>query len=68
MKFSKLNKIMHQVYSILSVYVTIYLYIFLGNECERCNCFGHADECYFDPIVEAERKSLNANGKYILKI
>ena len=46
----------------------IVLYIFLGNECERCNCFGHADECYFDPIVEAERKSLNANGKYILKI
>ena len=23
-----------------------------GNECERCQCFGHADECFFDPQVE----------------
>ncbi|XP_023338185.1 laminin subunit alpha-1, partial [Eurytemora carolleeae] len=34
-----------------------------GNECERCQCFGHADECYFDPLVEAERGSLNTAGK-----
>ena len=26
--------------------------------------FGHADECYFDPQVESERKSLNTEGKY----
>ena len=45
-----------------------FLIIYLGNECERCNCFGHADQCYFDPIVEAERKSLNSNGKYLKKI
>nr|XP_040569600.1 laminin subunit alpha-1-like isoform X1 [Lepeophtheirus salmonis] len=35
-----------------------------GNYCERCQCFNHADECYFDPQVEAERKSLNSDGKY----
>jgi hypothetical protein len=22
-----------------------------ANECERCQCFGHADECFFDPQV-----------------
>ena len=22
-----------------------------ANECERCQCFGHAVECYFDPQV-----------------
>ena len=35
----------------------------IGNECEMCQCFGHADECFFDPQVEAERRSLNTNGK-----
>ena len=35
-----------------------------GNECQRCQCFGHADECYFDPRIEAERLSLNTDGKY----
>ncbi len=34
-----------------------------GNECERCQCFGHADECFFDPQVEAERGSINTDGK-----
>ena len=31
---------------------------------ERCQCFGHADECFFDPQVEAERRSLNTEGKF----
>ena len=22
-----------------------------GNECERCQCYGHANECFFDPQV-----------------
>jgi len=35
-----------------------------GNDCERCQCFGHSNECYFDPQVESERKSLNTAGKY----
>ena len=35
-----------------------------GNDCERCQCFGHSDECYFNPQVESERKSLNTAGKY----
>ena len=35
-----------------------------GNECERCQCYGHADECYFDPQVESERKSQNTAGQY----
>jgi hypothetical protein len=24
----------------------------LGNDCEMCQCFNHADECYFDPQVK----------------
>ena len=35
-----------------------------ANACERCQCFGHADECFFDPQVESERQSLNTDGKY----
>ena len=35
-----------------------------GNECERCQCYGHADECYFDPQIESERKSQNTAGKF----
>ena len=35
-----------------------------GNECERCQCYGHANECYFDPQIESERKSQNTVGKY----
>ncbi len=35
-----------------------------ANSCERCQCHGHADECFFDPQVEAERKSMNTEGKH----
>ena len=35
-----------------------------ANDCERCQCFGHSDECFFDPQVEAERRSLNTEGKF----
>ncbi len=35
-----------------------------ANECEACQCFGHADECFFDPQVEAERASINSRGEY----
>eukprot|EP00094_Tigriopus_californicus_P001836 TCALIF_01772-PA protein Name:"Similar to Lama1 Laminin subunit alpha-1 (Mus musculus)" AED:0.11 eAED:0.12 QI:0/0.86/0.58/1/0.95/0.95/24/1780/2877 len=35
----------------------------MGNECEMCQCFGHADECFFDPQVEAERRSFDTDGK-----
>ena len=35
-----------------------------GNDCEMCQCFGHADECYFDPQVEGEMRSLNTAGKF----
>ena len=27
-----------------------------GNECERCQCFGHADECFFDPQAGNRRE------------
>jgi laminin alpha 1/2 len=33
-----------------------------ANACERCQCYGHADECFFDPQVEADRRSLNTEG------
>ena len=29
-----------------------------ANECERCQCFGHAAECYFDPQVFQEYELL----------
>eukprot|EP00095_Tigriopus_kingsejongensis_P006097 maker-scaffold691_size110934-snap-gene-0.29 protein:Tk06097 transcript:maker-scaffold691_size110934-snap-gene-0.29-mRNA-1 annotation:"laminin subunit alpha-1-like" len=35
----------------------------MGNECEMCQCFGHAEECFYDPQVEAERRSFNMDGK-----
>ena len=28
-----------------------------GNECERCQCFGHADECFFDPQAGSRKKT-----------
>jgi len=34
-----------------------------AHECERCECHGHADECFFDPQVEAERGSIDARGR-----
>ena len=34
-----------------------------GNECEACECHGHADECFFDPQVEAEGGSVDARGR-----
>ncbi|XP_060030064.1 laminin subunit alpha-3 [Erinaceus europaeus] len=36
----------------------------LSNECEACNCHGHAMDCYYDPDVERQQASLNAQGIY----
>ncbi|KAM6148377.1 laminin subunit alpha-3 [Erethizon dorsatum] len=33
-----------------------------NNECEACNCHGHAADCYYDPDVEHQRRSLNIQG------
>ncbi|XP_023215489.1 laminin subunit alpha-1-like [Centruroides sculpturatus] len=35
-----------------------------GAECESCQCFGHAERCYYDPIVARKKLSLNSFGKY----
>uniref|UniRef100_A0A8C8VNC6 Laminin subunit alpha 3 n=1 Tax=Pelusios castaneus TaxID=367368 RepID=A0A8C8VNC6_9SAUR len=35
-----------------------------ANECEPCNCHGHATDCYYDPDVEQRRGSLNIYGRY----
>uniref|UniRef100_A0A8C9MD28 Laminin subunit alpha-3 n=1 Tax=Panthera tigris altaica TaxID=74533 RepID=A0A8C9MD28_PANTA len=35
-----------------------------SNECEACNCHGHAIDCYYDPDVERQRGSLNIQGIY----
>nr|XP_033789765.1 laminin subunit alpha-3 [Geotrypetes seraphini] len=35
-----------------------------ANECEPCNCHGHATDCYYDPEVDQRRASLNVNGRY----
>ncbi|RWS09264.1 Laminin subunit alpha-2-like protein, partial [Dinothrombium tinctorium] len=32
--------------------------------CEPCNCFGHSNECYYDPVVAEQHKSLNIHGVY----
>ncbi|XP_067120373.1 laminin subunit alpha lam-3-like [Centruroides vittatus] len=35
-----------------------------GAECESCQCFGHAERCYYDPTVARKKLSLNTFGKY----
>lgn len=35
-----------------------------GAVCEICQCFGHADSCYYNQDVADKRKSLNFEGKY----
>ncbi|XP_059977879.1 laminin subunit alpha-3 isoform X2 [Lagenorhynchus albirostris] len=35
-----------------------------SNECEACNCHGHAIDCYYDPEVERQQASLNSQGIY----
>lgn len=32
--------------------------------CEKCNCNGHSDECYFDREVAEKNQSINIHGKY----
>ncbi|CAJ0956342.1 unnamed protein product [Ranitomeya imitator] len=34
------------------------------NECEPCNCNGHAYDCYYDPEVDRVRASMNSQGQY----
>nr|XP_019596793.1 PREDICTED: laminin subunit alpha-3 isoform X1 [Rhinolophus sinicus] len=34
------------------------------NECEACNCHGHAMDCYYDPEVEKQQASVNIQGIY----
>ncbi|XP_076991904.1 laminin subunit alpha-3 isoform X2 [Tamandua tetradactyla] len=35
-----------------------------SNECEACNCHGHAVDCYYDPDIERQQASLNIHGIY----
>ncbi|XP_014426018.2 laminin subunit alpha-3 isoform X2 [Pelodiscus sinensis] len=35
-----------------------------ANECESCNCHGHATDCYYDPDVDRRKGSLNVNGRH----
>ncbi|XP_012267208.2 laminin subunit alpha [Athalia rosae] len=32
--------------------------------CEPCNCFGHSDECKYDPKIDEEHLSLDIHGNY----
>ncbi|XP_046389625.1 laminin subunit alpha [Ischnura elegans] len=32
--------------------------------CEPCNCFGHSDECEYDPEIDRKRLSLDIHGEY----
>uniref|UniRef100_A0A3Q3XLE7 Laminin subunit alpha 3 n=1 Tax=Mola mola TaxID=94237 RepID=A0A3Q3XLE7_MOLML len=34
------------------------------NECQPCQCFGHASDCFYDPEVERKGASLDTFGKY----
>uniref|UniRef100_A0A3Q3D4E5 Laminin subunit alpha 3 n=1 Tax=Hippocampus comes TaxID=109280 RepID=A0A3Q3D4E5_HIPCM len=34
------------------------------NECQPCQCFAHAADCYYDPEVEARGASLDISGRY----
>ena len=35
-----------------------------GAACQQCQCYGHADACQYDPLVERDRRSLNVNNVY----
>ncbi|XP_067856467.1 laminin subunit alpha-5 isoform X2 [Heptranchias perlo] len=35
-----------------------------ANECEPCNCHGHAFKCVYDPAVEQRQGSLNSHGRF----
>lgn len=35
-----------------------------GAACERCECYGHADSCHYDPKVADGKQSINTNGIY----
>uniref|UniRef100_A0A8B9M1E1 Laminin, alpha 5 n=1 Tax=Astyanax mexicanus TaxID=7994 RepID=A0A8B9M1E1_ASTMX len=35
-----------------------------ANECEPCNCHGHAFDCYYDPEVDQRRASLDIEGEF----
>ncbi|XP_066443017.1 laminin subunit alpha-5 [Eleutherodactylus coqui] len=35
------------------------------NECEPCNCNGHAYDCHYDPEVDRVRASMNRQGQYV---
>lgn len=32
--------------------------------CERCQCFGHATQCRYNPLVDKEKTSIDINGIY----
>ncbi|PWA25274.1 hypothetical protein CCH79_00005330 [Gambusia affinis] len=34
------------------------------NDCQPCQCFTHASDCYYDPEVEKRRASLDIFGRY----
>nr|AAI61643.1 LOC100145762 protein [Xenopus tropicalis] len=36
-----------------------------ANECEPCNCNGHAYDCYYDPEVERRRASMDQHGDFV---
>ncbi|XP_072901622.1 laminin subunit alpha-3 isoform X2 [Hemitrygon akajei] len=35
-----------------------------ANNCEPCNCHGHAKDCYYDAVVSQRRASMNIHGQY----
>ncbi|KAI1304937.1 Laminin subunit alpha [Halotydeus destructor] len=35
------------------------------NICEKCNCYGHSEECYYDEDVESKGLSVNMNGQKV---
>ncbi|KAG8442191.1 hypothetical protein GDO86_011115 [Hymenochirus boettgeri] len=35
-----------------------------ANECEACNCHGHASDCYYDADVDNRKASLDIYGQY----
>ncbi|XP_068094461.1 laminin subunit alpha-3-like [Hyperolius riggenbachi] len=35
-----------------------------ANQCEPCNCHGHASDCYYDAEVDYQQASLDIHGRY----
>lgn len=44
--------------------ILFYLNVHILNYFAACNCFGHSDECIYDPEMDEKHLSLDIHGNY----